>query len=107
MNIESGTISHGTLRAEDLIPTFLSVLRDCSPARVASIVDEYGSAFVERCCEPNGFDEATPNEFEARDYLFEQLFDALGDIAPEGMYFGTIEGDGSDFGFWGSEEEEE
>jgi len=32
--------------------------------------------------------------------------DALNEYAPDGYYFGAIEGDGSDFGFWAIEDED-
>ena len=98
--IEPGTIIHGTHRECDLIPAFISTLRDYSPARAASITDEYGASFIERCCEPRGMDYSTDGEMENVSWLITDLFDALDAIAPEGHYFGAIEGDGADFGFW-------
>jgi hypothetical protein len=36
--------------------------------------------------------------------LNEDIWDYMNSIAPEGMYFGASEGDGSDYGYWFSEE---
>lgn len=104
--IEAGTISHGTLRECDLIPAFMDTLRDFAPSHAARITDEYGATFIERCSAPNGLDYSLLNEMERHHHLLDDLFCALEDIAPEGLYFGAIEGDGSDFGFWQIEEEE-
>jgi hypothetical protein len=103
--IEPGSISHGTMRECDLIPTFMSTLHDFSPSRAAAITDEYGAAFIERCSTEDGLDYSLTNEMERQSWLLESLFDALDDIAPEGYYFGAIEGDGSDYGFWPAENE--
>ena len=35
--------------------------------------------------------------------IVNDLMDALNEYAPDGYYFGAIEGDGSDFGFWQDE----
>lgn len=70
------TISHGTMRPEDLIPKFLEVLEELNP--------EAGQ--------------------EAQSQFLSELFDLLDQEAPEGFYFGSHPGDGSDYGFWQMEE---
>jgi hypothetical protein len=90
--ISEGTISHGTLRTEDLLARF---------------ADEY-----ERVLPFSGFSLAydarnITSDEEASEVLTE-LFDALDAIASrEGMYFGAHPGDGSDFGYWRTEDEED
>lgn len=83
-----GTISEGTMRSEDLIPAFMSVLREYAPERYEDI--------------------ALPEEDEDGDYvdpeaaseLVDLLFDELGNVAAPYTYFGSHPGDGSDYGFW-------
>lgn len=75
----AGTVSHGTLRAEDLIFKFAEVLRELNQAKYAKLALR----------QPDDLDE----------YVVE-LADALNEEAPVGYYFGAHEGDGSDFGFW-------
>lgn len=75
----AGTISSGTLRTEDLIEKFNQVLRALNPRRHASL--------------------AMNRPVDDQEYLV-QIMDSLDLEAPEGMYFGTHEGDGADFGFW-------
>ena len=86
-----GTISHGTMREEDLIPAFISALRDLGHrSKVLSR--------IERECETKDYyyyDDAT--------YDLEDLFNMLQEHAPEFAYFGAHPGDGSDYGFWLSE----
>lgn len=78
----NSSVSHGTCRWEDLIPCFLALLPDDHPLQ---------SEFKD-CEEFYASDEAG--------WLLERLFDVLGSMAPEGCYFGSHPGDGSDFGFW-------
>lgn len=99
-NVNLGSISHGTMRPCDLIPTFMDELRECDPKAAAQITDEYGAAFIERCSDPNGLDYSLINEVDNQGWLLEALFDALDACAPEGCYFGAHPGDGSDYGFW-------
>lgn len=85
------TVIHATHRNCDLIPAFLEVLKDTPEyLQLAHIVpssameDEYDSWW----------------ESDDAMFLVTDLFDTLDGYAPEGYYFGAIEGDGSDFGFW-------
>jgi hypothetical protein len=90
---ELGTVSHGTLRNEDLLDSFASELEYwCSDAgraqrdKFMALVDA-----ARQCADPDS---------EEAGYIVEELFDALNTFAPEGYYFGANEGDGSDFGYW-------
>ena len=84
-DIETGTISHGTLRPADLIVAFASQL-DALGLGGAEIVEAWEldgkSAYSLQC---DALDELT---------------EALEDAAPPGMYFGSLEGDATDYGFW-------
>jgi len=78
-----GSISHGTLRTEDLLSAF---------------ADE-----LEWLTGPNDLSkeaqEINPESEEASE-LVNDLIDALQELAPPYCYFGAHEGDGADFGFW-------
>ena len=88
--IHIGSISSGSLKTEDLIQAFVDELTYYSPARAASLIQEY---------EPSDPEELDYESEEASFYL-EALTEALEDLAPVGLYFGSAEGDGADFGFW-------
>ena len=83
-----GTVSHGTMRNEDLIPEFVWTLRTLDTDK------EYADLITEACDLDLDYDS------EQADYILADLFDALDALAPEGYYFGSHPGDGSDFGFW-------
>lgn len=83
-----GSISHGTMRPDDLIPRFLEVLRALDQARADKIEAEYADVL------------AALDSGEDVGYLVESLFDALNCVAPSYCYFVSNEGDGSDYGFW-------
>lgn len=108
-----GTVSHGTLRSEDLLSSFISTLEGlllvngdtfCRPEnfgdrdRLNNLIGEAQDVFAS---DGEQIDEG--KEEEASE-LVNELADALGEFAPEYCYFGTLEGDGSDFGFWLSRE---
>ena len=81
----TGSISHGTMREEDLIPAFEGAL-DC-----------LGIAYNA---------EYDPDDMEDQSwYCWEHLVELLDSAAPNGYYFGSHPGDGSDYGFWENEEE--
>lgn len=90
------SVSHGTLRAEDLIPAFDAVLR------THGVMVEQPEC-VTRLLEGG---ELTDDEWEQVSWFVnEDLFDAMDEIAPEGCYFGAHPGDGADYGFWSAEDE--
>lgn len=102
-----GTIIHGTLRPEDLIPAFLDALQERDKAEADKLRDRYSEviAAVDRG-ELDHLDRQGHSLMEQVDWLLnEDLYYALNDLAPEGTRFGAHEGDGSDFGFWPIEEE--
>jgi hypothetical protein len=91
------SVSTGTLREQDLIPAFESVL---DTAGVKYERPESVNKLL-------GGGELTTDEWEEVGfYLNEDLFDLLDDIAPEGTSFGSHPGDGADFGFWQASDEE-
>jgi len=92
-----GTISHGTLRPQDLIPAFLEALRTVNPAAYAQITLGSGHAPIPSHALE---DEDAQWWYEDAQWILEDLIERLMESAPEGTYFGTHEGDGSDFGFW-------
>ena len=90
-----GTVSHCTLREEDLIPDFLDeLIRINNNKHTYKEVINEGKAIVKK-----GVYETE----ETSDYLNETLMMALDELAPPYCYFGTNEGDGADFGFWVSD----
>jgi hypothetical protein len=91
-----GTVSHGTMKASDLVPAFIYELRAQTPTRRAhlSLCARIEKA-IDSCAD---YDLSEDIDFD-----LEELFDALNEYAPEGFYFGAHPGDGADFGFWLSE----
>jgi hypothetical protein len=88
-----GTVSHGTMRPADLIPKFLDTLAEISPGDCESILEDRLPGLPE-----SGTDQYWQS-MEA-DALLSDLFEALNDHAPALCYFGSLEGDGADYGFW-------
>jgi len=81
-----GSVSSGTLKQSDLIAAFAAALDDLQP----------GSALA---AEAQEYDPETA-EPDKGNWLLEELFEALDEIAPPYCYFGTVDGDGANFGFW-------
>lgn len=90
-----GSISHGTLRSEDLIISFADELRLYEPdhARVKE-ADAIHTLWA------SGWLDIYDDNSEAICELISDLEEALSCHAPAFCYFGAHPGDGSDFGFW-------
>ena len=95
MNHNIGSISHGTMKLEDLIPTFI----DCLEAQ-----DDVSQAHMTLYQNIQARMELAEDywETECAGWDLAELFGALNEYAPPYCYFGAIEGDGSDYGFWPS-----
>ncbi len=99
-----GSVSHGTMREDDLIPVFCNVLEE-----LAKVNQEKGISIS--TLSDGHFDliEGIRDRMQDNDYfgtdeaaedLNEFLFDALDCYAPPYCCFGSHPGDGSAYGFW-------
>lgn len=94
---EGMTVSTGTLLNYDLLERFGEVIKKyrINDALVRDI-DEIFETYSE--------DEINYPTGEWSDLISwlinEDIFNILNEVAPEGYYFGTLEGNGSCFGFW-------
>lgn len=101
MKPEPGSISHGTLRPQDLLRTFARELErlDGSNGYYALLNEARGLADeLDNDGSGGGFGPR-----EAAGEVIDELSEQLNARAPEGFYFGAHEGDGADFGFWAIE----
>lgn len=91
------TVIRATHRPQDLIPAFLGVLKETPEyVQLMNVVPAHA------------LEDDDADWWESEDavyFLNETLWDVLNNYAPEGYYFGSTEGDGSDFGFWKFTEE--
>ena len=89
-----GSVSHGTLRSQDLLSVFLVTLRELGDTKT---VDRINAEIPPKAFKDKNDEWWSTGEAEE---IINGLFDALDNFAPPFFYFGTHEGDGSDFGFW-------
>ena len=85
-NVIIGTLINGTLRNEDLLDAFAGELELLDPG--------YWNSPVMRSV------VLADSGGEAASDMIQWLIDALNEHAPPHTYFGSVEGDGADFGFW-------
>ena len=92
-------LSHATMRPEDLIPCFLSFLASHAPQAMPEDAQYMGAQYLM---------QTDTGAMDTEDGWHDThiLFDILDSIAPEGCYFGALEGDGSCYGFWPCEDDD-
>jgi hypothetical protein len=83
------------MRPEDLIPAFASELRDRIAANIETPLSDPNRLLLRDCDRLSPVDDPS---YAAE--LLNDLFDALNEFAAPYTYFGTNEGDGSDYGYW-------
>jgi hypothetical protein len=108
-----GSISHSTMRAEDLIPRFCDTLDDIRDNYVYCDTGEEQTARHHHERINNLLASIEQNRSEVGDdyytsdaalYDLDSLFDMLNEYAAPYFYFGAHPGDGADYGFWLSED---
>jgi hypothetical protein len=103
-----GSVSCATMRAEDLIPCFVSELESQHPLHrahrklVRDIKRRMDADDVAESCA--SADHESYYQSDESSYDLESLFDALGEYCLPYFYFGAHPGDGSDYGYWLSED---
>ena len=96
--LEIGSVSSGTMRSEDLIPTFLWEVKQLRLTRAErGLVND-----IERRSADNGNanDVETYWQSELADWDIDALFDILGNHVPDYCYFASHPGDGACYGVW-------
>lgn len=99
-----GSISHGTMREEDLLDSFADELEDLT-TRNAELDLKTREGFTKIVWDARELldieedDRGQVWELSASDVV-QELCEALETFAPEYCYFGSHPGDGSDYGFW-------
>jgi len=100
-----GSISTGTLRTEDLLPAFAYKMGELTHnpiSNTSKYPNEAMAKLWDEAIHLIGTDQwwTLDPEDSGVDGLLNDLTDALNELCPPFVYFGTLEGDGADFGFW-------
>ena len=105
--ITAGTVSAGTMQPCDLIPAFMDALIDNGAADVAERLTadyqrgyDWASDSGRLRVDDETLDRIQEKHPDAASELITELFDELNELAPPFHYFGAIDGDGADYGFW-------
>lgn len=97
-----GTVIHGTMRPEDVIPALCKTLHSLDAKRYDEFLRS-NQPLNKALCDTECGIKTDWWESEDALYIIDELSDILEDYAPEGHYFGSHPGDGSDLGFWPNE----
>lgn len=93
------TVSAGTVLPSDLIPAFTDALARRDPTRADELRDAYLAVYALG----DGPWDLDRDMWAQVSMLMKDLFDALNEVAGEGRYFGSAEGNRALYGFWASE----
>ena len=99
-----GSVSHGTLLTEDLLDAFAGELELLVNRNAKAWRSDEGGKRRDKYMKLVGDAREVDDKEDAAEIIID-LMDALQEFAPQGVFFGAHEGDGSDFGFWPNEEE--
>ena len=91
-----GSVSHGTMREEDLLDSLSSELDYQVKRQPRSFKRRAMRALIREANRALSRDELPEDAGET----VNELLDALNEFAPPYAYFGAHEGDGSDYGYW-------
>ena len=106
---ELGSISSGTMRTGDLIQAFTETLENLWPDKAAELHADAEYKAIYEYLDTEKYSEGIGDGWlqdcdcgiaESAVFLSEDLVNSLQECAPEGAYFGTLEGDGAHYGFW-------
>ena len=87
-------VSSDTLRVDHLADAYLGAFD-----QLGQDVPEPFRSDLQQCA-AYASDLTAPEPCDAWDIATQWAFDRLGELAPDGFYFGASEGDGACFGFW-------
>jgi len=87
-------VSSDTLRVDHLADAYLGAFD-----QLGKDVPEPFRSDLQQCA-AYASDLTAPESCDAWDLATQWAFDRLGELAPDGFYFGASEGDGACFGFW-------
>lgn len=105
--LHPGTISHGTLKIDDLLCKFATTLALHNQSEHKKLIRkalDYAKVIRKRGV--NDFrdgEQYSETEFVLIHNVLDELSSALNNLCPDNHYFGAHPGDGSDFGVWENE----
>lgn len=93
MTFQIGEISAGTMRPQDLIPTFIDVLHS---------LDKDTAESINLLIPAHAWDDSDSMYWDTEEarFVLDDLFNALQNNAPSYCMFEASEGDGASYGFW-------
>ena len=95
------SLSHGTMRDQDLVKSFMDFMRENLPNEYAAIVAESENVKLVS----DSLNEPEDDSEQAGFFINEVLFETIDRYAPLGHSFNSHPGDGSDYGFWQADDD--